>query len=91
MDHVADAVVGRRDTCLPSGGHVCSALPTGALVFEQNHTTRHFIVFVGFGSIRKRGGGTILYAIRGDTWCHHGGCVKVKQLREDCVTARSKF
>jgi hypothetical protein len=85
-----DVVVGQWDTCLPSGGRVCSMLPAGALVFEQNHTTRQFIGFVGFGLITKCGG-MVLYGIRGDTWCHYRGCVKVKQLREDCVTAKSKF
>lgn len=29
--------------------------------------------------------------IRGNTWYHHGGCVKAKQLCEECVVIRSKL
>jgi hypothetical protein len=28
--------------------------------------------------------------IGGDTWCHHNGCVKEKQLRVERVAVRSK-
>jgi hypothetical protein len=33
-------------------------------------------------------GGTVPKGTRGDTWSHRGGCVKLKQLREDYVVVR---
>jgi hypothetical protein len=89
-DRVANAIAHWWDTCPGHGGCVWSMLLAGFSVVEsQNRPTQQFVGSTGLGLKTRQHG--FKGNLDGNIWCHHGGCVKAKQLCEDCVTVRSKF
>jgi hypothetical protein len=84
---VTDAVMDLWDTYLGHGGTRMRYATHDSLVVEpQNYQALKMEGVAEFG--HKKIDGVVPSRNGGSMWCHHEGCVKAKQLRDERMTVR---